>query len=197
MAASLPAPLSVLKMLCVVAQMLFYKGRDKEITVIVTRLVTQGQRMIMGAAGLLKQLRLELLFKKVVAVTLVDQQRLARGSAGDKGAGIILRPQILVISKIASKRLLPPGAVTGIDDGRKGGHRGVALWVAQGQYQRTMSAHGVAADSLPTINWKVCLNECGQFLSNVVVHLVVLIPGSLCGVDVKTGPGAEVIAVIL
>src|SRR5690606_10112245 len=60
-----------------------------------------------------------------------------------------------------------------------------------------MSAHGVAADSLPTIYRKVCLNECGQFLSNVVVHLVVLIPGSLCGVDVKTGPGAEVIAVIL
>ena len=55
----------------------------------------------------------------------------------------------------------------------------------------------MAADGAFRRDREVGLDELGQLAGNVVVHLVVIAPGGLTGVDVETGTHAKVITGIV
>ncbi len=56
-----------------------------------------------------------------------------------------------------------------------------------------MAAHGVAGDG-PAVRrqWKLALDQPRQLLDDVIVHAVVLLPGRLRGVDIKSGAEAKI-----
>src|SRR5688500_11919054 len=59
-----------------------------------------------------------------------------------------------------------------------------------------MTAHRMAADGALVINGKTLFDQGRQFINNIVVHAVMLAPGFLSSVHVKTGPQPQVIRAI-
>lgn len=62
-----------------------------------------------------------------------------------------------------------------------------------------MSTHAVASDAdFAGIElWESSKDSLGQLLGDIAVHVIAFVVGSLGGVDVETGAGAEVIRVVL
>src|SRR3990167_2506688 len=130
-----------------VTQVVIDKAGDKVVAMVVARLQTQGQRMPRRLGGALQCLGLELSLEKVVAVALVDQDRQLLRRLRQQDAGIPLTPARTLLAQVAGKGLLAPGAVHRVADRREGRQRLIAPRVAQGADQRTMTPHGVTADT--------------------------------------------------
>lgn len=111
----------------------------------------------------------------------------------------MLLPRLLVLlPKIPPKRLLSPRAVNRVRDGRERRNTLILAGVAQEERQRTMPAHAVPrdTDSAAIELWERFKDCRGQLLCDVIVHVVTLVVGFLCGVDVETGTSAKVPRVV-
>ena len=133
--------------------------------------------------------------------------------------GIVLPPLGLVLlTEVALEGLLPPGAVDGVGNGREGGSRLVLARVLQelqapvlvnqlsdcvlsgSTYQRqgAVAAHAVAGDADPAAvqNLKVREQRLGQLLRDVGVHVVALVIGRVCRVDVEPGATTKIVSIV-
>lgn len=111
----------------------------------------------------------------------------------------MLLPLLLVVSQVPAKRLLAPGALGGVRDGRPGADALVGARVLEVERQGAVAAHGVTGDGDPlAVNLGELLeDEIGELLGEVRLHLVVLAPRVLGGVDVEGGGAAKVVGVVL
>ena len=73
---------------------------DEKVAVVIARLHPQFQRMLMLAAHSLQPFGHELLFKKIVGTALVYQDRQPFLRAGNKAAGVMGVPGLLVLAEI-------------------------------------------------------------------------------------------------
>lgn len=110
----------------------------------------------------------------------------------------MLLPLLLVIAQISRKRLLTPRAIGRVRNGRPGTDALIHAGILKEQRQRTVSTHRVARDgNAARIQLlEVVKDGLGQFLGQVRLHLVVLLPWVADGVNVKRRRATKVVAVV-
>lgn len=111
----------------------------------------------------------------------------------------MLLPRLPIVPQVAAKRLLPPGTLGRVRDGRPGADTLVRARVLEVEGQRAVAAHGVARDGdvLAVELGEGAEDEVRQLLGEVRLHLVVRLPGVLGGVNVKGRGAAKVVGVVL
>jgi hypothetical protein len=95
-------------------------------------------------------MRVQLLGQEFVGQALVDQDAAGVRRArlrGHQRRGVVCGPGLRVGTQVAGESLVPPGALRGRADRRKGRQRLEHARVAQRQRQRAVPAHGVAEDA--------------------------------------------------
>ena len=140
----------------------------------------------------LEGIRLKLVFQKIITIALIDQNRQLFRCLGEQGAGIPFAPARTFIAEVARERLFAPRALARVADRRKGRQRLITPRVAQRADQRTVPAHGVAADAALVGYREIRLDQRRQLLNHVVVHAVMPCPGFLGGVQIETRTETEV-----
>ena len=185
------------QMLGVVSEVILNECSDEVVAVIVTFMHTQVEWVFSSFACLDEVFRLELSFKEGVTCALIDKQFKFFSGLTDKLAGIPLFPLFFIVAKIGAKSFLSPWDLARGDDGGEGRHALEHARVFERDHQGTVTTHGVSKDGALGCGVEGVFNEFGQFLRDVVVHLVVLGPGLLSGVDVKASALAEVIRIIV
>ena len=184
----------------------FRKARDEEVRVIVVGLVAHLDAFdARPLDGLLEVLGEQLLLVvEVVASADVDeagQLRAALELGPDQFCGVAAGPQGLILAaKVAAERLLAPGALARVADGRQRADAAVLARVLQEQGEGAVAAHAVAGNGharLVELVAKGAEDGLGQLLGDVRLHVVVLLPGLGRGVNVEAGALAKVPAVLL
>ena len=79
-------------MLGVECQMRLHERRNEVVAVIVTFLHAHLDRVVGGASGFLNQVRLKLLFEKVIRCALINQYRSLLCRLTQQHAGVVVRP---------------------------------------------------------------------------------------------------------
>lgn len=117
----------------------------------------------------------------------------------DQLSSVMLLPLLLVVSKIARECLLTPGTLGWVRDGGPGADTLVGARVLEVQSQGTVTAHGVArdGDAGRVKLLEVIKDELGELLAEIGLHVVVLAPGVLLGVDVEAGGATKVPRLVL
>ena len=85
---------------CVKSQMILDEGGNEVIAVIIAFLHTHLDRIIGGVAGLLNEVRLELLLKEAIRCPLVDEYWPLLRRLADQYTGVVVRPGGLVLAEI-------------------------------------------------------------------------------------------------
>ena len=150
----------------------------------------------LGACGF-QQMRVQLLFQKLVGQTLVHQNAAGIRGAGLRGhqrAGIVRSPQAFVLTEVTGKRFFAPRALRWRANGCKCRQSFKHSRVALRQGKRTVPAHGMPGDAAPTVAGEVVLNQRDQLLRHVVFHAEMRRPRRLRGVEVETGALPQVLA---
>lgn len=111
----------------------------------------------------------------------------------------MLCPLGLVVAQVPREGLLPPRALAGVADGRKGAHALVLAGVLEEEGEGAVAAHGVAGDgdALGVQLLEVGEEELRQLRGEVRLHAVVGVPGVLGCVDVEGRRAAKVVCVVL
>ena len=165
----------------------------KEIPVVIAALHAEPQRIRGGQGRGLEKIGAQLRGEECVGISLIDQHGEFFDSRGDEQARIIRGPCTLIGPKVIAERLVAPRALRGCTDRREGTDRPEPARVAQGDGERPVPAHGVAADGLALhVEAGMGPEQRGQFAAHVVVHAVMRIPRRLRGVDVKPRAQTEV-----
>src|SRR5688572_6471035 len=168
------------------------EGRHEVVRVVVARLHAQGQRHVLGLAGFGEQLRAQLRLQELIGVALVDQDVAGPAAARHQGAGIILGPHLVVGTEIGVERLLSPRHLAGRHDRREGRDRFEAVRVLHRDGERAVPAHGMAGDAeAREVDREGTRNNLRQLIHHVVVHLEVLRPRLLRGIEIEAGALAE------
>lgn len=180
------------------AQVRLDKARHEVVAVVIALVAVELQRPPLAGGYLCQRIDMQLLGEEGIIQPRIHQgwQRCDRLVA-QQLAGIPLLPQQGIATKVGAKRLLAPGAAARVANRAEGRDRAVATWLPQRSDQRPVTAHGVAADGALGRNREVGLDEFGQLAGDVVIHLVVSLPGGLAGIDVKACAHAEVITGIV
>lgn len=111
----------------------------------------------------------------------------------------MLLPLLPILTEIPRKGLLSPGTRRRVRNGRPRADALILARVLEIQRQGAMSAHRMARNghALGIQLLKVRKDDIGQLVGNVRLHLVVLGPRLLRGVDVKGCAAAKVPGVVL
>ena len=154
------------------------------------------------ARRLLKQLGPQLRGEELVVQADVHQHvvelRKRAPALREQRARVVLRALTRrVFPEVRAECLVAPGHGGRRRDGRERAHGGVRVGVLEGDGERAQSAHGVSGNALERRHGKVRLDERGELLRDVGVHVVVLRPRLARGVHVEPGAGAEVPALVL
>ncbi len=99
------------------------EGGDEMVAVIIVLLHTQLDADATQLAGGLQVLRKQLPGQKFITGALIDQMRRQIRTCFDKSRRIVVCPAAAILTQIRRETRLPPAAVIGIADGRKGRHR--------------------------------------------------------------------------
>ncbi len=170
------------------------KARHEVVAVIVTGVAVELQRPLLAGGHIGQGIDVQLFGQEGIVQPHVYQGRQWFDRLiAQQLAGVPLLPQQGVVAEVGAERLLAPGAATRVADGAEGRHRAVATGLAQGGDERPVATHGVAADGAFRRDREVGLDELGQLAGDVVVHLVVRLPGVLGGVDVEACAHAEIV----
>lgn len=112
---------------------------------------------------------------------------------------IVLLPLLPILTEIPRKRLLAPGTRRRVRNGRPRTDALILARVLEIQRQGAVSAHGVARNghALRIQLLEVREDDVGQLVGDIRLHLVVLGPRLLRGVDVKGRAAAKVPGVVL
>src|SRR5262249_1444123 len=101
-------------------QMILDERADEIVTVVVTRLQPQPQRLAAGLAGLGEPFRMQRVVEETVGDALVDEDLAGETAALlDQRAGVVLLPRVAILAEILRKRLLPPAHARRRDDRRE------------------------------------------------------------------------------
>src|SRR3569623_433167 len=126
------------------AQMIVDEARNEIITMIVTHMAAQAQRLTSDAAGILEHVGKKLLNEQFIAQTLVDQNFPRERITADDLAGVVVPPRCAVRAEVACEGFLSPWAAAGCSNGRESGKRTETPWITQAQHQGAVAAHGMA-----------------------------------------------------
>ncbi len=176
------------------AQVRLDKARHEVVAVVIALMAVELERPPLAGGHFGQRIDMQLLGEEGIIQPHIYQggQRRDRLVA-QQLAGIPLLPQQRIATEIGTKRLLAPGAAAWMADGAECRHRAVATRLPQRGDQRTVTAHGVATDGAVGRDREVGLYQVRQLAGDVVIHLVVIAPGMLGGVDVEAGAHTEVI----
>mmetsp|Transcript_59777 Transcript_59777/g.118439 ORF Transcript_59777/g.118439 Transcript_59777/m.118439 type:complete len:270 (-) Transcript_59777:81-890(-) len=175
-------------------QVILDEARDEKVRMIVTFLHTQRQRNTFLFTSAFQCPRFQLFLQEVVTATLVHEDSDWRAAVlFHKFHCIIRLPAVLINPKIKGESLLPPWALHGVSDGRKGGDGMVHARVFQCDCDSTMAAHAVPHDTNFVMqHGQASTDKRWQFHGNVIQHVVVLLVFIGCGIEVETGTFAKV-----
>ncbi len=161
---------------------------------IVARLHPQGEGDPGGVAGLLQQLRAQLLVQKAVCRALIDEDLGQPGARLDERAGVVGGPGAAVGAEIAGEGLLAPGHLRRGDDRGEGGDRAEAIGIAQRGGERAVAAHGMAHDRLARhVGGEMGADQRRQLVLDVAAHPVMGRVGRLGRVEIEARAEAEIV----
>ncbi len=182
-----------LKPLGMPADMVRHESGDEIIAVVVARLAAKGEVYARVFAGLLEKLRPKLLVEERIVGPDVDEDVRHSCAVFDQRHGIVVSPQLLVVAKIAAKRLMPPRHLGRRHDRRKSRDATKSLRIAKRRSKRSVTAHRMAGDPLPGhVDGKLLLDQRGKLLGHIGPHPVIGRKGIAGGVDIESGAKAEI-----
>src|SRR4029453_7938563 len=146
------------------------EGLDEVITVVISLVPPQHDRLVGLAAGVFEQVWMELFGEVRIVEPLVDQDGGRQRVALHQLAGVIGAPLVAILAEIAAEGLAAPRRPAWRRDRRKRRHRFILPRVAQRRDQRAMPTHRVAENALALrVDWEILRPPPRQLGGNIVV----------------------------
>lgn len=169
-------------------EVIFDESGNEEVSVIVASLESEFKGVLDLVAGFSKGFTLQFVVIPLVTSTLIDQDgNLGAIVALDQFGGIIGLSGFDA-SQIAIESDLSPWSLSGVRNRSESRNGLVHAGVLEEQTESTVTTHTVTSDTnSASINGEDGVDQFGEFLGYVGVHVVVLLPFISGSINVETG----------